>query len=184
MCHHHWPGNGVDHLKADMRSREFTARLASDECHYVLRTSDLFNVISNNPYKEKWDREARIFGERPAELAKDDSAYNQCHAGRGAHIHSFGDLYRFETTSMYHVKYIEVAVTNCNCHVMFPVELACRLFTRAATPEKPNGVAETGKTELAAWYENAREWEEGRRAMSPLWWDEAKGLGEERLSSY
>ena len=181
MCHHHWPGDGIDSMKVDAAKGEITVCLSDHGCRYVLTAAELMNVYNGNRWAEKWDRENGIYGERHPELLGDGSSCDGCW---NDHIHRFDDLYRFEWTEVYKVPYIEVAVNYCTCHVMVPVEIILRLFAKAYRWESADGIIEIGNQELADWYRRQEDWEHGWRFMGDYWRHQAKERGEEKLHLY
>ena len=159
MCHIHIPGDGIDLMRVDLNTRELLVRLREDDCHYVIGMEWLEPVLIAGYSK----------AQQPA-MSTDEHTFVQCHArsGRKRHEHRFEDFHRLELEPPLWWPSIEVAVTYCNCHVSFPVELVFRLIAEAAT-WVDWGVAEMNESDLAEWYKSAEEvWDEGWRTISML----------------
>ena len=157
MCHTHIPGDGIDLMRVDLNTRELLVRLREDDCHYVIGMERLEPVLIAGYSK----------AQQPA-MSTDEHTFVQCHArsGRERHEHRFEDFHRLELEPPLWWPSIEVAVTYCNCHVSFPVELVFRLIAEAAT-WVDWGVAEMNESDLAEWYKSAEEvWDEGWRTIS------------------
>ena len=126
MCHHHWPGDGIDMLWLDPNTAQFGIRLASNDCLYVLTLGELTRVVYDNPYATKGAKLHK-------DLSNDESVYSQCHLPEKAHEHRFNDLCRFETyPEGFGGRGLEVAVTYCNCHVCVPLPLIVDLLLTPA----------------------------------------------------
>ena len=172
-------------MRADASAGELTVRTDPNSCAYVITASELLNVITNDRWARRRDPETGFLEDKNPELPGDGSVYeNGCHLSNEYHEHRFEDFYRLEMNTVYLMPYIEVAVTYCNCHVLFPVGLVLRLFSKAEEWTDGSPIAEIGQDELERWYKNAEEYEAGFRCMGWHWRREAKSRGEESLILY
>ncbi len=159
MCHHHWPGDGIDLMRVSADTGELLVRLDESGCHYILTSEELARFIG---------LDHRIGKDAPQpELSTDETRYGQvCHQPGGAgHIHRTEDLHRLEETTVHFTRYIEAAVCQCNCHVMIPSEIVLHLFAEAGSWKNPEGIAEIGNAEMAAWYAVQESLEDGMREI-------------------
>ena len=156
MCHTHWPGYGIDLIRADPKREEITLRLAENDCHYVVPLHRLARELGWAA--PGWDREPEPV------LSQDCTEYEGCHTAWAPHYHHPESLHRFEETRVYFAQYVEMAVTECNCHVMAPVELMVRL---AAEAERAGEPREMEEEEMAGWQDQINRDQEGPASWRP-----------------
>ena len=132
MCHTHQPGDGIHRMEVRRGQPfyELVVQLASDDCTYVLPVNILGQLAGgfnqrNNPPALAFTTSGVIYE-------------TKCHVPRVAHDHHLADLHRLEVERVGNRLWFSTAVTACNCHVRFPVELAARLFMAAVTGDLAN----------------------------------------------
>ena len=110
MCHHHYPGEGIETLGLDLKpDGGLVVGLDCDDCHYILPTQRVLHLLGNNKIP--------IPGYEPPALTT--TAAEPCHR-KGFHIHEESALVVCEMDPYRFAAHLEVSATGCSCHDIVP----------------------------------------------------------------